>query len=267
MKRAGKICMIMFLILVMTGGYVRAAGPEADGVFTNVNSSVELIIDTPLGKLGADAAVYCSGADAAIVVSRHLKEELGAGVLDMEKLSASFDNSEKYVTVDISADLVFDIFEESFSHIVLNTDNTKINVQESAYDGYLSFSGLTVSCEPGQPAFSRVGQIFVGDEELLRGSDQTVTVCLPETLYDSIASKESDDDSGQAVDDSGAALAEMVYTYACEKEFLEPDNLDRLAFIGITGDSMLESNPLLSAVVILIVMGICYFMKQRMNKG
>ncbi len=161
MKRL--LCMLAALLLL-------AGSAAAAEVGMVVASDGAMCRECELGDLGADALRFYTGADIALFASGDLGVGLQPGVLDEEKLEASFPNDAQIALAQLDETALRRLLEQSVSHITLDK-NERIDAAASAYAGYFCVSGFSFRYDASAPEGERIYE--------LDWPGGTVTAALP----------------------------------------------------------------------------------------
>ena len=120
-----------------------------------IDSDGDMCRECALGNFGADAIRAYTGADIALFASGDLGITLPAGDVTPERIAESFPADKTIVLLEITAEELRLLLEESLSHITLGPDET-IDVAASAWEGFFCVSGFTYSYDASAPVGQRV---------------------------------------------------------------------------------------------------------------
>ena len=143
------------LICLLAAVFLLSGSALAAVCDMRIDSDGDMCRECALGNFGADAIRAYTGADIALFASGDLGITLPAGDVTPERIADSFPADKTIVVLEVTADELRQMLEESLSHITLGPDET-IDVSASAWEGFFCVSGFTYSYDASAPVGQRV---------------------------------------------------------------------------------------------------------------
>ena len=110
--------------------------------------------ETNLGNLSADAVLWATGADLAVINGGGIRETIPAGEITRGQIISVFPFGNYAVTKQITGQGIREMLEHSVRYAPALTG------------GFLQVSGLRFSYDPQKPAGQRVGEILIQDKPI-----------------------------------------------------------------------------------------------------
>lgn len=209
-----------------------------------IDSDGDMCRECPLGNFGADAIRAYTGADIALFASGDLGITLPAGEVTPERIADSFPADKPIVVMEVTAEQLRQMLEESLSHITLGPDES-MDISASAWEGFFCVSGFTYSYDASAPVGQRVYDLPL---------EGTYTLAI----------------SGEYGDGREAGtIREAVSAWCSERDTVAPpEDNDRITVLGawedrIVGGMIPPYFVILLTLVVIIFSGARY--RRRLN--
>ena len=164
------------MLLLTSAAPVGTLGRAVEGVAESRYEQSEI------GCAVADAIRLSTEADVALMYAGEIQNGLSGLPLSQSDVEAVFSQDEEICVAEISAQTLYDIVEHGCSHVALD-EETYIDPEASAWDGFLQISGISYVFDVTAPEGSRITKLCLNDE-MLPKDDTVLKVAAPKSLFD-----------------------------------------------------------------------------------
>lgn len=169
-------------MLILTGvAPVGTLGRALEGVAESRYEQSEI------GCAVADAICLSADADAALVYAGEIQNGLSGLPLSRSDVEAVFSQDEEICVAEVSAQTLYDIVEHGCSHVMLD-EETYIDPEASAWDGFLQISGISYIFDVTAPEGKRITKLCLNDKTLHENDDTVLKVAAPKSLLEGVLS-------------------------------------------------------------------------------
>lgn len=248
MKRA----LLLLLTALILGSAALAApagslGMQLDSILSCVPGAQEC----ELGDLAADAARTQTGADCALIPAGLLQNDLPAGPLTDADIARSVGEC-ALVTAILSPAQLFALLESALNSIRIDAENDRYLPEESASDGFLQLSGLSMTVDVTAPAGNRVYKLALPDGTKLGREDAAplLTVAAPAALLPDGT-------------DGGLTLRAALSAYLTENDVTELAS-GRIRMIGTADAALTRAFPRWAILAVMaVIAAFCIFFRGK----
>lgn len=227
------------MLILTSAAPVGTLGRAVEGVAESRYEQSEI------GCAVADAIRLSTDADAALVYAGKIQNGLSGLPLSQSDVETVFCKDEEICVAEVSAQTLYDIVEHGCSHVVLD-EETYIDPEASAWDGFLQISGISYVFDVTAPEGSRITKLCLNDETLPK-DDVMRKVAAPKSLFDGALSYPEIKYQATGITMS-EALVDAIYK---EQVNTSPDT--RIRAIGCRDDAIISyigRGPLAAIMVI-----------------
>ena len=200
--------------------------------------------ETSLGSAAADALVWETDAQAAILPGGIFRGNLRGGALTQDEIAQAVDSDVPLAVAQVTPAQLFSLLESGFSHLTLN-ERERLDKDLSDSDAFPQFSGIFVRADASAPPGTRIMSLTLDGSELTPEDLGTITLCAPVALLEAC---------GKSLQQLPASrtVSAILYDYISSGALSQPPE-SRLELIGTLDDSFMDHFPPAALALVLAV--------------
>lgn len=260
-KRLLSAVLTVLLAASLTGPAALCAPYDEDTVIGRVPALTasntghgSLTDQSPLGSAAADAAIYATGAQLAVLCGGDLAGNLLPGERTYGELLWAFRNDPRLVQAQVTAAQLKTLLEFCLSRITVDLETKRIDREASAFDAFPQVGGCTVEYDASAPAGERVRQIRLAGGEILDWTDgEAYALVCPEPL---LAGGYGSTGLALAVTPTDLTVCQALARFLADGQMGEYLDSARITVVGVTDSTLAERYgvaPILLAAALLVM--------------
>lgn len=189
MKHKLFLPLAVIVLLTITAPFSSAVAAEevigsSETLLTAMNLPGARGEECPLGDVAADALIYVSGADAALIPGDVFRFNLLGGDVTRGEILLIFPDEDPLATAELTAAQLWKTLENSVSALTVGA-NDRVDWDRSLSDGFLQTAGLRFRFDVSDPPGERVKEVVLDDGRVLDPADTgtLLTVVSTEALF------------------------------------------------------------------------------------
>lgn len=252
---AGILCALVVILCLSSASALSEDDPAGNVPRTLSGGDAALSDETSLGRAVADALVYASGAQIAVVNGGDLGNSLGAGVQTRSAARAALSQDRETAVAQVTPKMLRAILEVGVSHIIVNRDNSVLEHDQSQFDGFPQVSGFWFQYDAAAPVGERVMRIEVEGVGAVDLEDDATQLTMAASAY--MLSGGYGYPQAEDVTALDMTLSDALIRYITSGQGTGMGTGSNMSVAGSRDNSIISIVPswLLPAVVVIFVVG------------
>ena len=216
------------------------------------------IAQSDLGSAVADAAIYATGAQLAVMCGGDLAGNLRAGERTYEELCFVFTKDPQLVCAQVTPAQLKQLLEFCLSHIRIEPDTKRIDRDASVFAAFPQLGGCSMEYDASAPIGERVRWIKLNSGEKLDWSDNT---CYELVCPEALLSGEYGETGLRITPiQTGWTACQAMAQFISDGVMGQYVNVERIYVVGSMESLLIESyglSALLPIAAVIILVSFC----------